>query len=400
MGICSSKTTTADTLIGGRVVGSTPPPFGVTWAQENRLIDVPIGTVCCFDNGSKKKSVMAVALEADGKKLRENIGAKLLDNILPRIGVIWNELGVVKPVTHGNASALDAIDLECVSQVSGSDSVYVATSSNGQTHVFKLYYTQPTCMDFGFLYAEHVAQSKLPSPPGAGEIEATSVFTNDLGSIQMLWTGRGGQQMKESWTRQAPFDYMTGSVDESKIEIGRMVGVTGNPKWRTASSMQVHVNGPIVEFWFTSVYDGTEVDGKVLTSEMDQTSPEAKAAFKSVLAKTTFGLGPSYTDIIAQYEGFKIEAILLLKDPGDNKVKAVLLGTDDEIMGSLLGVQPLQEAKVAGMGNFGLDAGTPKFVNLAENSMYETFIPKSKFGTSGFAPAGSFATAIINGARV
>jgi len=379
-------------------VGSTPPPFGVTWAQESRLIDVPIGTVVCFDNGSKKKSMMAVALEADGKKLRENIGAKLLDNILPRVGVIWNELGVVKPIVHGNASVLDAIDLECISQVFGN--TYVATSSNGNTHVFSLSYNFPTCVDYGFLYAEHIAQGHLPSPPGAGEIEATAVFRNDKSELMMLWTGRGGDSLKESWTRQAPFDYMTGGVDELKIELGRMVGVTGNPKWRTASSMQVHVNWPVVEFWFTSVYDGTESDGKVLTAEMDQTSPEAKAAFKSVLAKTTFGMGPSTTDIIAQYEGIKVEAILLLTDSGDNKVKAVLLGSDDEIMGSLLGVQPLQEAKIAGVGNFGLNAGTPKFVNLAENSMYETFIPKSKFGTSGFALAGSFASAIINGGRV
>jgi len=398
MGVCNSKTSTADTLLGGRVVGSSPAPFGVSFTD--RLIDVPIGTVVCFDNGSKKKSVFAAMMEMDSQKLMSNVGAKLLDNILPRVGVIINELGVVKPVSHGNASVLDAIDLECISIVPGSDSVYVATASNGRTHVFKLYYTQPTCLDWGFLYAEHIAQGQLPSPPGAGEIESTAVFMNEFGKTMMLWTGRGGQFMKESWTRQAPFNYADGRVDETAIELGRFANVTGNPKFRTCSSLQVHVNGTLVDFWFTSVYDGMDADGKTLDPNSDQTSSEAKSVFKTVLAKTTFGRGPSFTDIIAQYEGIKVEAILLLVDHGDNKVKAVLLGSDDEQMGSLLGVQPLQEAKVAGMGDFGYNAGQPKFVNLAEMSMLETFIPASRFGTSGFAPAGLFAQAIINGGRV
>lgn len=388
-GVCSSSTSTSDTLIGGRVVGTSPAPYSAS--MTDRLIDVPIGTVVCFDNGSKKKSMLAAMVEMDSKKLMDNVGAKLIDNFLPRIGVITSELGIVKPVSHGNASVLDAIDLECVSCVSAADSIYCATSSNGKTHVFKLYFTQPTCMDWGFLYAEHVAQGQLPSPPGAGEIEATCVFMNDQSQIMMLWTGRGGDFMKESWTRQAPFDFATGRVDEAKIELGRMVGVTGNTKFRTCSSMQVHVNGSLVDFWFTSVYDGTDADGKVLDPNSDQNGPSAKAAFKSVLAKTTFGRGPSFTDIIAQYEGVKIEAILLLIDQADNEVKAVLLGTDDEQLGSLLGVQPLQKAKVAGLGDFGLDAGQPKFVDLAHNSMLETFIPASKFGTSGFAVAGAFA---------
>jgi len=395
MGTCcsiSTGTNTKNTVMGANLVEKGPLR---NFEIVDSLAGLPIGTVCVFDNGSKKSRLV----EEWSRENFARLGKNITETILPRLGVVIDDKGTCRVVKSGDSAVLQAGDLECISIVDPMDNTYVATSSDGTTYVFRLTFKQPGCCDWqwGYLYADHVARGKLFTPPGTkdNEIEATAVFRDAKGVLQMFWAGRGGEG--DSWTLQAPFDVSTGNCDISKVQSGKMKPVM-SPKWRNCTAIQVHQfkEGGITttEFYFATVYDGTE-DGMELYLKGDQTFPENKKVFKSALCKSVNNMGVFTTEVIAQYEGILVEAIMLMVNPISGKVDKVLLGTDDEALGSLMGIQPVRDTKdSAGVDPY--DATLkPTFVNLAWNSQNHNLMPAWYFGTSGIAPAANFAAGFI-----
>jgi len=381
------QTTTSGVTIGGKVIWDqdVPIPFGI----KERVEKLPIGTIVVFDNKSKKKTLLKQLQTVDVGYLAK----KVADDFMPRVGVIVDKNGAVEPLHLGNASALNASDLECVSLIDAANNTYVATTSLGQTHVFQVNYNQPSCFQWGYLTADHIAQGQLPVPADESttlgsvnqtNIEATAVFKNTEGKHMIFWAGRGGVKTGNSWTKQAPFNAQTGNVTESLVQNGYMANVTGQSKWRTCSAIVVEVEQFQTHFYFASVYDG-ENDGRKLDLSGDQTSAENKKVFKSVVCRTTFPLGT--TVILARFEGIKIEALMKIED-AMSRVTHLVLGTDDEELGSLIGVMDVKNV---------VDTA---FVDLGKNSENKTFITRDKWGTSGMAPGGAFAYEVIKNGRV
>ena len=386
----TDRTRTAGKTIGGNVtwVEDKPVPFGI----KERVDLLPIGTVCCFDNKSKKKTFLKQIATADVTYAIK----KIADDFMPRIGVIMEKNGTCSPIHLGSASALSAQDLECISLIDPVDNSYVATTSLGVTHVFRLFYNQPTCFAFGFLSAEHVAQGELSVPAeesqtlGAANqtnIEATAVFKDAFGVLQMFWCGRGGVRTGSSWTRQAPFSPSTGMCDRTAEQKGWFNNVKNITKWRTCSAIVVEVEQYSTTFYFSSVYDGLE-DGRELDMSGDQTNLNNKKVFKSIVCKSVFAAGlPGVTSVLAEFHGVKVEALMKIEN-GMGKVTHLVLGTDDEALGSLVGVMDVSNVM------------NTTFCDLGKNSETKTFITRDKWGTSGMAPGGSFAFDIINNGRV
>jgi hypothetical protein len=383
------QTSTQGVTIGSKITWDEGK--NIRFSIRERVEKIPIGTVCCFDNKSKKKTLLKQIASADityGIK-------KIAEDFMPRIGVVIDKNGTVQPLHLGTATALSAQDLECVSLVDPLENTYVATTSLGVTHVFKINFNQPGCFSWGFLTCDHVAQGQLPVPPDEStnyaalnrtNIEATAVFKDSQGVLMMFWAGRGGVKTGHSWTRQAPFNPMSGMVDETPglVQSGYMANVTSQSKWRTCSAIVVEVQGMSTHFYFSSVYDGTE-DDRALDLNGDQTSESNKKVFKSVIARTSFPLGT--TSIIARYEGIKVEALMKIED-AMGKVTHLLMGTDDDDLGSLIGVMDLK------------NVNDTTFADLGKNSETKTFITRDKWGTSGMAPGGAFAFEVIKNGRV
>ena len=74
----------------------------------------------------------------------------------PRLGVVFN--GSVEYVTDGDSSVLAAHDLESISLIDRAAALYVACTSLGKTHVFRL---QQTATGYA---AIQVATGQLPVP--------------------------------------------------------------------------------------------------------------------------------------------------------------------------------------------------------------------------------------------
>ncbi|KAJ1636590.1 hypothetical protein T492DRAFT_957992 [Pavlovales sp. CCMP2436] len=376
------RTSTKNVTLGGGAYWNVEHviPFRI----KERIKEIPIGTVCCFDNKSKKKTLIKQMASAD-------IGytaSKMADDFMPRIGVVMDSNGYVSPIHLGSSSALHAHDLECISLISKEENTYVATSALGATHVFQLNYSTAGCFNYGILTADHISQGQLPVPPGEStvrdsvnqsNIEATAVFKDSLGVTRIFWCGRGGLRTGSSWTMQAPFMPYTGMVEETMIDRGHFANVTSQPKWRVCTAIQIEVEAHQTHFYFASVYDGTK-DGYELDLTGDQQSIHNKRAFKSVIAKTSYPLG--ITNVIATLHGVKIEALMKVEN-AMGKVTHLVLGSDDEDLGSLLGVMDVHKP---------LDTS---FVNLARASELRTFITRDKWGTSGMAPAGIFAFDLV-----
>jgi hypothetical protein len=385
MNICS---TTESAKTGGRTIGtrvlfdaSRPIDYGIRATVDK----IPIGTVVCFDNESSKKTLLKQIATGD-----LSYGVKrFADDYMPRIGVVTGKDGQVKPIHLGDASVLKADDLECVSLLSAAENLYVATSSLGRVHVFKISVSLAGCFSSGFLTADHVAEGQLPIPANEShirgsinqtKIEATAVFLEPTtGLYKFFWAGRGGERTGRSWTKMGVFNPKIASIDMAQpIEEGYMASITGLPKWRTCSCLVIEVEGSATHFYFASVYDGTE-DGYELDLKTDQTSVTNKKAFKSVIAQTTYRPGvPATTSIIGRYEGIKVEALMKVENTM-GKVTHLVMGTDDEALGSLLGVVDLKHV------------ADTTFVDLGKINEEKTFITRNKWGTSGMAPAGAFA---------
>jgi hypothetical protein len=342
-----------------------------------------------FDNKSKSKSLIKQIQDLDFVHGLQ----KFASDFMPRVGIVVDTDGTISPIYLGDASALEANDLECVALLDADSNLYVATTSLGVTHVFKLVQNLPGCFASGFISAEHVAKGELPVPVNESttdtainrtNIEATAVFKDATGVYKMFWAGRGGVKTGSSWTRIASFDPATGSIDETTMQTGLMANVTGLSKWRTASSMVIEIEGSTTTFYFSSCYDGEDA-GMQLDLDGTQQSPANKAAFKSVIAKTTFTPGlPHTTSILARYDGIKIEALMKIEN-STGKVTGLVIGTDDEGLGSLIGVVDLKKIHET------------TFVDLAKVNESKTFITKDKWGTSGIAPPGALATSLVAG---
>jgi hypothetical protein len=342
-----------------------------------------------FDNKSKSKSLIKQIQDLDFVHGLQ----KFASDFMPRVGIVVDTDGTISPIYLGDASALEANDLECVALLDADSNLYVATTSLGVTHVFKLDHTLPGCFSTGFISAKHVAKGQLPVPADESttyeavnrtNIEATAVFKDASGAYKMFWAGRGGVKTGSSWTRTATFDPATGSIDVATMNDGKMANVTGKSQWRNASSMVIEIEGNVTTYYFSSCYDGEEAGSKVDMAGTQQ-SPANKAVFKSVIAKTTFTPGlPHYTSILARYEGIKIEALMKVED-AKGKVTGLLIGTDDEGLGSLLGFVDLKKMHET------------TFVDIAKLNESKTFISKDKWGTSGMAPPSALASNLFAG---
>ncbi|KAJ1636588.1 hypothetical protein T492DRAFT_957935 [Pavlovales sp. CCMP2436] len=375
-------TSTKNVTLGGGALWNQDVviPFGI----KESIKEIPIGTVCCFDNKSKKKTLIKQMASAD-------IGytaKRMADDFMPRIGVVMDSTGYVSPIHLGSSSALRAQDLECISLISKEENTYVATSSLGVTHVFQLNYSTAGCFNYGILTADHISQGQLPVPPEEStvlgslnqcNIEATAVFKDSLGVTRMFWCGRGGLRTGRSWTMQAPFMPVTGRVEETMIDHGYFANVTSQPKWRVCTAIVIEVEAHQTHFYFSSTYDGMD-DGRELDLTGDQTNLNNKRVFKSVIAKTSYPLG--ITSILATLHGVKIEALMKVEN-AMGKVTHLVLGSDDEDLGSLLGVMDVHKPM------------NTTFVNLGLASETKTFITRDKWGTSGMAPAGVFAFDLV-----
>ena len=147
----------------------------------------------------------------------------------------------------------------------------------------------------------------------------------------------------------------------------------------------IEVEGSKTHFYFASVYNGTADGHEVSLAAGDQTAPAHKKAFKSIVARTTFTPGiPATTSIIGRYDGIKIEALMKIEDAA-GKVTGLVIGTDDEGLGSLIGVVDLKKVHET------------TFVDLAKVNYSKTFITIDKWGTSGMAPPGALAANLIAG---
>ena len=117
----------------------------------------------------------------------------------PRLGVVFN--GSVEYVTDGDASVLAAHDLESISLIDAAAALYVACTSLGKTHVFRL---QQTATGYA---AIQVATGQLPVPEG----EATDMrewSEGDRRAFQAAYafeceSGRGRPPMPQPWHLQA-----------------------------------------------------------------------------------------------------------------------------------------------------------------------------------------------------
>jgi len=392
MGSCAS---TADTDTGGVTLGKNNVVFtknaqyyrSVKFSEQ--AVGIPVGTLLCFDSKTMKKSLQSTIGEVD----ISGAASRAYSTFMPRLGIVVNDRGLVDPIRYGNASALSANDLECVSLVDATSNIYVATSSLGVTHVFKLIYNQPGCVYNGYVYAEHVAQGQLPPPPtestnwrdaNATNMEATAVFVDERGEISIFWMGRGDTTSNLSWTRQAPFDYTTGTVNESKIQKGFLANAIGDRKWRNVTAMQVHIQDTEVHYYFSTAFDGEDYNER-LDVDKDQTAEANKKVFKSAVVRCIrYATGVQKTEVLFKWEGIKVEALMLKKDL-NGKVEGFVIGSDDERIGSVLGYQSLDES------------AETVFVDMATvSSNKHLHIPTWKWGTSGMAPAGNLSAQVAN----
>lgn len=475
-----------------------------------------------------------------------------VDEAAPRLGIVISRTGVVAPVLDGDASALGALDLGCISLVDGRSSTYVATTSLGATHVFTLAYEaagaqagaparpahdgadgaadaegaaepEPAAAAAagGRFVATHVARGQLPVPePGLaaapfGErrttFEATTCYRDADGALRFFWAGRGGGGPggpPQSWTRTAAFDARTGSLASGAlVESGAAVSVTGDPKWRTVSALAVAPGRSAFAYphiYFASAYDGEEEDGHTLDlgGGSEPSSPAAtattannhttaannnssshsgsfqhhhpqlglsqKKAFQSAVCRTDARTGR--TEILARFDGLKVGALMLVgaqqlaqpsahaaaparapRKPDDAAAGAadsdggggdgedgsaaeaadltgLLIGSEDEGLGSLLGLLQLPPPSSARSGSShagahgrrskgGADTATSRlsaaaaaklsrhsgsgapaaasaagcaFVDLGRRSAAATGVEARRFCTSGLAPPAAF----------
>ena len=305
----------------------------------------------------------------------------------PRLGVVFN--GSVEYVTDGDASVLAAHDLESISLIDAAAALYVACTSLGKTHVFRLQQTEATAYA-----AIQVATGQLPVPEG----EATDIWSNPkrtnieatrclpsappaLGGGRtplMIWGSRGGNDYAgvegsknpegiQAWLRMAPFDPTTGMVDETKMTQKPFKNLGDTPAWRALSSLDIVGD----QVYFTCAYDGEE-DGKAVSTEDVLRTGANKEAFRSLVGR--LALPDGEPAIVGRYDGLKIEGVMSL---GNNQL---LLGSDDEALGCLVAAATLIDNGSAIEPNI-------KFVNLGMRaSAQNESVELKRWGLSGMAP--------------
>ena len=304
----------------------------------------------------------------------------------PRLGVVFN--GSVEYVTDGDASVLAAHDLESISLIDPAAALYVACTSLGKTHVFRL---QQTATGYA---AIQVATGQLPVPEG----EATDIWSNPMrtnieatrclpsappalggGKMPlMIWGSRGGNDYAgvegskkpegiPAWLRMAPFDPTTGMVDETKMTQQPFTNLGDTPAWRALSSLDIVGD----QMYFTCAYDGEE-DGKVVSTEDVLRTGANKEAFRSLVGR--LALPDGEPAIVGRYDGLKIEGVMSL---GNNQL---LLGSDDEALGCLVAAATLIDNGSAIEPNI-------KFINLGMRaSAQNESVELKRWGLSGMAP--------------
>jgi len=343
--------------IGGSVCNPGAPVGAITIVPV--LPTLELGTVLVFDN-------------------------KGGDDTRPRVGILANPNGEVHVISKGNSPVLTAQDLECIQLIDGDTNMYSAFTSLGRVYSFTITCKQDEAGK-SYLECADVAQGQLPVADGESfeswqhpnrcNIEATWLMSDDESPTgrTLFWAGRGGDAMS-SWYKRAHFDGQKAAVFTETVIDGTMKNVLGNPDYRTVSCMDgVPVDGGKgAHLYFASAFDGEE-KGNALNVDGDQTAAANKKAFKSVIARTELPSGK--TTIVARYDGVKIEALSMIHD-ADGKATGVELFSDDEALGSLVGVLPV------GPGTDSAVNAT-EFVDLASATEKATGVQKKRFGCSG-----------------
>lgn len=312
---------------------------------------------------------------------------KVVEAARPRIGVLHKKDGTVNPIFTGNASVLEAQDLESISLIDEATQLFVATSSLGATHVFTIEGSASTNCSL-----RHVAKGQLPVPetestrvwsdPNRTNIEATKTVRQKDGTHIMIWGARGGSNYagtpgpsKSVWVRQAPFDPTTGMIDETQMRMFSFPSV-GSDGWRALSSMDFDDK----YMYNSTCFDGEEEGFDLDLTDAARTSSANRAAFRSMILRTSFATGE--TQVLAHFDGMKVEAVMLGHAVDANGRRRLYLGSDDEGLGSLFGSILLPSG----------DSSKPlitktNFVDLASaSSAHYPQAAHKRWGLSGMAP--------------
>jgi len=381
---------------GRYLEGSSPEPANGPAAEKNHInaCEVfggsPVGGNVCNPDAEVTPLGIVESLPLLQLGVVVVFDNKGKDDTAPRIGVVTRHTGESYVISKGNSPVLTSQDLECVQLVDPQANLYFATTSLGRMYTFTLVFSD------GDLECVDVAQGQLPVPPNEStaswkdanrcNIEATWLMHDALSPTgkTVFWAGRGGDALS-SWYKCAHYNPQTASVDEDSVIDGCVNNVLGNPDYRTISCMDgIAVNGGTgVQLFFASAYDGEE-KGHDLDLANDQTDADNRRAFKSAIARTDWPSGE--TTVIARYEGAKIEAMQLIESGG--KATGLALFSDDEGLGSLIGLLPLAEGSPPA-------GATTEFVDLAKNTSASTGVHKKKYGTSGASNACDATMALV-----
>ena len=215
----------------------------------------------------------------------------------PRLGVVFN--GSVEYVTDGDASVLAAHDLERISLIDAAAALYVACTSLGKTHVFRL---QQTATGYAAIQLGDGPASSVPegaatdswsnptrtngrSPrclasappalggdnyaaqPGARAAQQRLVRASKLEEVPK------GSRRGFGWR---PFDPTTGMVDETSMTQQPFKNLGDTPAWRALSSLDIVGD----QMYFTCAYDGEE-DGKAVSTEGSAPAPTRRRSDRS-----------------------------------------------------------------------------------------------------------------------
>mmetsp|Transcript_27353 Transcript_27353/g.87863 ORF Transcript_27353/g.87863 Transcript_27353/m.87863 type:complete len:404 (+) Transcript_27353:93-1304(+) len=398
MGCCSAKPAATD----APKFGQDPLPAHATTSVEQVKLEAGVEQVNleaappASTPEAETKSFVVQSKDADGQPplsdfvaIFDNKGG--MDN-KPRLGIVRS--GSTELVLTGNASVLEAQDLEAISLIDG-ESLYVAVDSLGGTHVFLLE------RNGGEHVAKHVARGQLPVPEGEAtdswkspnrtNIEAARCFGEPTASIRakaddarpvMVWDARGSKDYagvpgpcERVWVRSAPFDPKTASVDESAMVQRELRNLGENGTWRALSSLDMA--GDVV--FFTAAYDGEE-DGRAVDTGDVNRSGANRTAFQSLVGK--WDLSTDSTSVLGRFKGMKLEGISVDGAAPGEKIR-LLLASDDEALGCLVGVA--QVGAVAG-GEAAIEPGVA-FCNIGEAaSAGNAGVQVKHFGLSGLAP--------------
>ena len=344
----------------------------------------------------------------------------------PRLAI--SRAGAIDLVLQGDATVLEAQDLESVSLVDREAGLYVASTSIGVLHVFVLQQlAQDGPRDGGQFAAKHVARGQLPVPdmestkPYPYEANRTNIEAMryipagspciklllgddaaDAPSGILIWGARGGKGYagvpgwcSSVWVRCAPFHPKSATVDTSRMKQSMLPNIGDDGRWRALSSLDV--DGDIM--YFTAAFDGEGSGLTVEQSDDKRAGASNPRAFRSIVGSKHLVTGDMH--VLGSFDGMKLEGILKLdserlptasvnaKSNASDR-KQFLLLSDDESLGCLAAKVYVSPGRCPGWGCLScserIEPGAI-FRDFGEgaSARYPAVKPK-RWGPSGIAP--------------